>query len=353
MNEVSSPERLAAEAEQATASAKPARPSRARLFTIVKIVLSALALCFLALKVDLAAVWQHMTSQSPWLVAGAVLALSAQVILGALRWRTILESLGARAPLVETLRVFYVAAFFSNWLWGGAVAGDGVRAWLSLRMQMRVMRAVTSVILDRAVAVAGVAILVIITAPLFALQLGGTATAGATSATSATSATWTPWAAWAPAVAAGALLIGIGVATQIHRLPLSWHRHRLLGAVQTLSIETRAIFLRPAVALAALGLAVAAQFAMSLAAYALAWSMDIGLSLLNCLVLIQPVVLATALPISVGGWGVRETAMIALLALVGVPASAALALSVQLGLLSMVAALPGLALWLRLKNDPR
>jgi len=342
MNDVSSPERLAGETAPAAASAEPARPSRARLFTIVKIVLSALALCFLALKVDLTAAWQHMASQSPWLVMAAIIALSAQIVLGGLRWRTILESLGARAPLSETLRVFYVAAFFSNWLWGGAVAGDGVRAWLSLRMQMRVMRAVTSVILDRVAAVAGVAILVIITAPLFALQLGGSATAWSTPAT---------WTAWAPAAAAGVLLAGIGVATQLHRLPLNWHRHRLLGALQTLSVETRAIFLRPAVALSALGLAVAAQFAMSLAAYALAWSMDISLSLLNCLVLIQPVVLATALPISVGGWGVRETAMIALLALVGVPASAALALSVQLGLLSMVAALPGLALWLRLKSD--
>jgi len=341
MNDVPNTADLAADTTQAAGVAEPARRSRARLFTFVKVTLSVLALCFLALKVDLAAVWQRMAGQSLWLVAAALMALSAQIVLGALRWRTILESLGARAPLPELMRVFYVAAFFSSWMWGGAVAGDGVRAWLSLRMQMRVMRAITSVILDRAVAVAGVAILVILTAPLFAAQLGDAATA------------WTAWAPWAPAAAAGALLIGIGVATQMYRLPLNWHRHRLLGAVQTLSVEARAVFLRPGVAVAALGLAVAAQFAMSLAAYALAWSMDIGLSLTNCLVLIQPVVLATALPISIGGWGVRETAMIALLALVGVPASAALALSVQLGLLSMVAALPGLALWLRLKTDPR
>jgi len=341
MNDVRSPAHLAAGTPQSAApGAAPtsARRPRTLLFTLVKFGLSALALCFLAFKVDLAAAWQHMASQSPWLVTAAVIALSAQVVLGALRWHTILASLGARASMSDSLRVFYVAAFFSNWLWGGAVAGDGVRAWLSLRMQMRVLKAVTSVVLDRVVAVAGVAILVIVTAPVFALRLGGSATV---------------WAAWAPAAAAGALLIGIGIATQMHRLPLNWHRHRLLGALQTLSIETRAIFLRPAVALAALGLAVAAQFAMSLAAYALAWSMDIGLSLTNCLVLIQPVVLATALPISIGGWGVRETAMIALLALVGVSASAALALSVQLGLLSMAAALPGLAVWLRLKADPR
>src|SRR5262245_15599536 len=341
MNDV--PPSLAAESTPAAAAAEPTRRSRALVFTLVKIGLSALALCFLAFTVDLAAAWRHMASQSPWLVAAAVIALSGQVVLGALRWHTILASLGARASVRDTLRVFYVAAFFSNWLWGGAVAGDSVRTWLSLRMQMRVMRAITSVLLDRAVAVAGVAILVIVTAPLFAARLGGTATG------------WAAWTAWVPAAAAGVVLIGIGVATQIHRLPLNWHRHRLLGELQTLSIETRAVFLRPAVALAALGFAVGAQFAMSLAAYALAWSMDIGLSLINCLVLIQPVVLATALPISIGGWGVRETAMIALLALVGVPASAALALSVQLGLLSMAAALPGLALWLRLKSsvEPR
>jgi glycosyltransferase 2 family protein len=333
MNDV--PPSLAAESTPAETN----RRSRALLLTLVKIALSALALCFLALTVDLAAAWQHMASQSPWLVAAAVIALLAQVVLAALRWHTILASLGARTSVPESLRVFYVAAFFTNWLWGGAVAGDSVRAWLSLRMQMRVMRAITSIILDRAVAVAGVAILVIATAPLFAARLGGTAAA------------WAAWTPWAPAAAAGALLIGIGIATQMHRLPLKWHRHRLLGALQTLSLETRAVFLRPSVALAALGFAIAAQFAMSFAAYALAWSMDIGLSLINCLVLIQPVVLATALPISIGGWGVRETAMIALLALVGVPASAALALSVQLGLLSMVAALPGLAFWLRLKTS--
>jgi uncharacterized membrane protein YbhN (UPF0104 family) len=61
--------------------------------------------------------------------------------------------------------------------------------------------------------------------------------------------------------------------------------------------------------------------------------------------LMQPVALLTSLPISIGGWGVRETAMIGLLGLVGVPASAALVLSVELGLITMAASLPGLVFW--------
>jgi len=63
----------------------------------------------------------------------------------------------------------------------------------------------------------------------------------------------------------------------------------------------------------------------------------------------QPVVLITSLPISIGGWGVRETAMIAVFGLVGVPSSAALVLSVQLGLLTMVVSTPGLLLRFMLK----
>jgi hypothetical protein len=62
--------------------------------------------------------------------------------------------------------------------------------------------------------------------------------------------------------------------------------------------------------------------------------------------LMPPVVLLSGLPISVGGWGVRENAMIAALATVGVGASAATVLSVQLGALVALLSLPGGALWL-------
>jgi hypothetical protein len=75
------------------------------------------------------------------------------------------------------------------------------------------------------------------------------------------------------------------------------------------------------------------------------------ITLLDCVVLMQPVALITALPISIGGWGVRETAIIAMLGLVGVPTSAALLLSIQLGLLSIAISLPGGILWLLVRRQ--
>jgi hypothetical protein len=84
----------------------------------------------------------------------------------------------------------------------------------------------------------------------------------------------------------------------------------------------------------------------------MARGLDMSASLLDCLVLMQLVALVTALPISIGGWGVREVAMVGLFGLIGLPASAALALSVQLGVLSLLAALPGGLVLLLLRAGP-
>jgi uncharacterized membrane protein YbhN (UPF0104 family) len=228
------------------------------------------------------------------------------------------------------LQLFYVAAFFNTCLWG-SVGGDVVRGWLSYRGDVPRRTALNSVVLDRVAALAGVALLVLITAPYWMARIGNTPIT------------------WLPAGVAASGLLGILVIAQFERLPQSWQRLRLMRLVQSLGEATRTIFLRPAAAVPTLLLAIGVQMLMGLTAYLVSQSLAIGLPLLDCLVLMQPVVLLTSLPISIGGWGVRETAVIGLLGLVGVPASAALVLSVELGLLTMVASLPGLVLWFMIK----
>lgn len=298
---------------------------------MLKIALSVLAIIGVAYSVDLSVAWQHMVNQNLWLLAVAGTCMVMQIGFGGLRWHVILARLGVPNPVPESLRLFYIAAFFNNWLWG-AVSGDLARVWLSYRARASVATAISSVVLDRVAAVAGVAVLVLVTAPLFVAYMGSMISA------------------LIPAGVAIAGLGGIMVAAQLHRLPLPWQHSRLLRGFQTLSHDAGTVFLRPASVIPALGLAVAAQTALAISTYFVAQSMDIALTLLECLVLMQPVVLITALPISVGGWGVRETAMITLFSAFGVPTSAALAMSVQIGLLSMLVSLPGAVLWLRLKH---
>jgi len=316
---------------EAPATAKSAKGLRSHLLTLLKLALSVFAITTVALTVDLPAAWHRMVGQNLWLLAAAAAIMVVQIVLGGLRWHVILRELDAPVRLPDSIRLFFIAGFFNAWLWG-AVGGDVIRVWLSYRGQLSASTAVNSVILDRVAAVAGVAVLVLATAPLFIHRVGYV------------------MPALVPVAVAGAGLLGIAVAAQIHRLPLDWQRSRLLRAFQDLSSATRTIFLRPAAALRVLGLAVTVQVIMAFTAFVIARSLNVGLSFLDSLVLMQPVALITALPISVGGWGVRETAMIGLLGLVGIPSSAALSISVQLGFLVILTTLPGALFWLRMKD---
>lgn len=60
-----------------------------------------------------------------------------------------------------------------------------------------------------------------------------------------------------------------------------------------------------------------------------------------------PVILLSMLPISIGGWGVRESSMIIGLGLVGVPADTALLVSIIIGLSFVIGSLPGIVFLLR------
>ena len=74
--------------------------------------------------------------------------------------------------------------------------------------------------------------------------------------------------------------------------------------------------------------------------------LDLEVTFLDCLVLVPPVLLIMTIPISIGGWGVREGAMVALFGLIGVPGHGALALSVMFGLVGIAVAVPGGIVWL-------
>jgi glycosyltransferase 2 family protein len=52
------------------------------------------------------------------------------------------------------------------------------------------------------------------------------------------------------------------------------------------------------------------------------------------------------LPVSLAGWGVREVVLVVALASFGIPAEAALATSVLLGLCLVIVGLPGGLIWL-------
>ena len=71
-----------------------------------------------------------------------------------------------------------------------------------------------------------------------------------------------------------------------------------------------------------------------------------ALSLGSWMMIVPPVTLIQLVPVSLAGWGVREAALVVALGSFGVPAEAALAISVLVGLCLILVGLPGGLIWL-------
>jgi hypothetical protein len=121
----------------------------------------------------------------------------------------------------------------------------------------------------------------------------------------------------------------------------------VIRALIYFAANVRLLFGHAAATMAAAGISVTTQFTMCLCIWLLAMSLGVHPTLLQCVTLVPPVILAAMLPVSIGGWGVREAGMVMMLALAGVPQETALIVSVQLGLFAALAASPGGWLWLK------
>ena len=78
--------------------------------------------------------------------------------------------------------------------------------------------------------------------------------------------------------------------------------------------------------------------------------MKLDLAWQGILLIVPVVTLFTLIPISIAGWGVRESVMIIGLGYLNVPPEEALALSILYGLLMAMIALPGGFIWLFIKQ---
>lgn len=295
-------------------------------FSVLKLVLTLIAIATIYFTGKFTAAWRQIGQFDPWFTLAAGVAGMAQIGLGGLRWRYILIRLGARLKTLDTLKLFYISMFFNTYVWG-AVGGDVLRAWLTYRVNVSPASSAFSVILDRIAAIAGVALLMLVTTPWLAARAGYN------------------FQLCALAAIGGAILIGIVLVSKLEHLPATWRSSRIARLLQEMGAATREALLRPA-AVPVVLMAILAQIALGVMTYLLAKALAIEVSLLACVALMQPVALMVALPISIGGWGLREAGIVGLFALVNVSVPNALLLSVSLGVLVSLISLPGGLVWL-------
>lgn len=295
---------------------------------LLKAALSIALIVLVARQLDFAALARQLRSVNPGLLALSAGLVLLQTFAGALRWQAIMAAQGGRVDTVTTFRIYYIGVFFATFTPGG-VFGDVVRVWHANRAGLTLPSAISSVILDRLIVVAYLVLITIATVHLLPSQVQAQFPLGIASV-----------------LLAAALFAGLGAPLAIRALPAKMRAHALVAKLVSLSDSMLSVTTRPLSLAWILVLTAISQLLLCGAIDVLARSIDIGVGFVHFMILMPPVILATILPVSIGGWGMRETAMVFTLGLVGVEPERAFLLSVLMGVLSIVMSLPGGVLWL-------
>lgn len=277
---------------------------RTAAFVLLKLAVSISILGVVLSRIPHHEVLARAANGAPSYLACALGLVLASIVIVALRWRLLAGWLGVAMPAALAVRALFVGVFGAQVL-PSALGTDVLRGWMVARHTTRTGPVVASVMADRLVGMFAVCLLFMLANPL-AKQLPA------------------PYGVlFGPAavLATGVVLVAFVLGCRV-RLKAS----SLLGA---------------------LGLALAVHAAAVAIAALVARAYGVDDSLPLWLSIIPLSIIASAVPVSINGWGVREASIVALAAPMGVPAAEALVVSMTLGLLNMIASLPGAAVMLR------
>jgi|HubBroStandDraft_2_1064218.scaffolds.fasta_scaffold101846_1 uncharacterized membrane protein YbhN (UPF0104 family) len=297
------------------------------LALIIKLTITLTLLYFAVRGANLGLVADRLRRLDIGWLSAAIAVLGVQAVLSALRWQRILERCGAAISMQRAIRLTFVAQFFNQVL-PSTVGGDAARIWFVAQDGAGWSKAVYSVAIDRIIGVAVLALIVVICIPASFELIPD------------------------PLARAGLLIVGLsGVAVPVALIALGcrqWpllHRFAILRHFNTAASLAYDIFTSIQSATWIIGLSVVIHALLIVAAWLVAKSVAVPLDALHAVLIIPPVLLIAALPISIAGWGVRESAMVMAFAYCGLPQADGLLVSALLGFAIFVIGIVGGLVW--------
>ena len=277
--------------------------------------------------VDFADVWARLRQTDLELFAISCLASILGQVFSALRWVVLMARLKPAITVTDALVGTFEAAFFNQVL-PSTIGGDAFRAARIVDSGGSIKQALTGVFIDRILGLWFVCAFVAVIS-----VIGDARTKDA--------------AVFASLANAGRLITlgGIGAVIAGCYIKPAWFARWLapfVALVQTFSQTVRAW--RSMLPLF-IGLTVA--YAFSLAGFvACAWAQGSVPAPLDAAIIFAGLLLSGMLPVSIGGWGLREAAAILLFAPLGVSPAQAASVSILYGLSLIVVGLAGGLVWL-------
>lgn len=230
-----------------------------------------------------------------WFLAGAVF-IACAVVIGALRWRVLLDGGQIRATRLRASKVF-AASVVLNHVLPTSVGGDALRTWLVGRESGRLVSAATATIVDKLAS-----LVCLVTLAWVALALDPDGVPGSVVGVFV-------WITVGLAlVLVAAALAAMGVRPILHRLP-----GRVVVMIREIWTTFR-VWVKSAKLMSSfVSLAVTYQVLVVLAYMLIGKTVGLELTFALMAVSLSVVLLAMMIPVSIGGLGVREGGFVLLL----------------------------------------
>lgn len=303
---------------------------RTRMF-LFRLILGLGLFAWLALLVDWGQIAELLLEAEPWSLLGAFLLIVAMRLLSALKWRVLVHAKQLYAPYSFLLRVVFVSNFLGVFLPTG-IGVDAVRMYSLSRVYKHAADSVSSVIVER---------LIGMTALLAVLIAGACLSIGDPLGRILVPNALVPGGLLFFVLAVLLSPVGYRFTHWLTGLVVARYSFDFLMRVDA-AVRTYGQF--PGAVMKSLALSAGVQVCRIMSVYLAVVSLGIGLSFVDAFILIPPAIFIGMLPVTVGGFGVREGAMVVLLGLAGIPATEAFAVALIIRVANLASDLPGGAL---------
>lgn len=249
----------------------------------------------------------------------AIILTLAQFFLLSLRWQVLINIGRQRMNYIQSLQVT-LASFLANILFVATISGIAVKIGLALQYGSSLFKAIFATGIDRFLTLFALSVFSSIFIPSLSAYLD----------TEMYKNTAIYIGVFTFVVIVFTPLITLFILKKVPQFALS--KGNINSGIRyiTILINSRKTLFKLIL------ISLTAQLCFFVAIYLLSISANINLSFLQIMTVLPVITLIASLPISIGGWGVREGAFVYGLGLLGVPFETAFLVSVQIGLISIL-----------------
>lgn len=294
----------------------------------IKIFISLSILGLIAFKINFDQVFDHLSHVKLSVWVGAVLCMVLQIVFLSYRWLAIINAHEKRIDYLNASQVT-IASVLANYLFITSLGGLVVRVALSVQSGFSLVRSIAGTAIDRLMTLAALLILTIVFLPV-SIGLSDHQIAKQSLV--------------ALCVFGGAAVLFSLIIFNTFKKQIIFSHRKVTACFKYL----RVLFTDKPLLSKIVASSLLAQLSYFAAIYIVTMSYGLEFSWLNFIAILPFVTVISSLPIGYGGWGIREGAFVYGLGLITIPADIAFSVSIQIGLVSilasLVAAIPAIAI---------